>query len=88
MTVLDQDLMALVELVQEDKSVVIPLTERDLSPVLGLMGGHLAGQIPVMGWEPDLMQMGDLSEIQHKTVTHLGQAEILMAGKDHKIQQD
>ena len=88
MTVLDQDLMALVELGQEDKSVVIHLTERDLSPVLGLMEGHLAGQIPVMGWELDLMQMGDQSENHRKTVTHLDQAEILMAGKDHKIQQD
>ena len=88
MKVLDLDLMALVELVQEDKSVVIPLTERDLSPVLGLMEGHLAGQIPVVGWEPDLMQMGDQSENQLKTVTHLVQAEILMEGKDHKIQQE
>ena len=43
MKVLDLDLMALVELVQEDKSVVILLTERDLSQVLGLMEGHLAG---------------------------------------------
>ena len=43
MTVLDQDLMALVELGQEDKSLVIHLTERDLRLVLGMMEGHLAG---------------------------------------------
>ena len=76
------------ELGQGDNSVGIPLTERDLSLVLGLMEGHLVGQILVMVWEQDLTQMGDQLENQHKTVTHLDQAEILMAGKDHKIQQD
>ena len=88
MKVLDLDLMALVDLDQEDKSVVIHLTERDLSLVLGLMEGHLAGQIHVMGWEPDLMQMGDQSENHHKTVTHLVQAKILLGGRDLKIQQE
>ena len=76
------------ELGQGDNLVVIPLTERDLSPVLGLMEGHLVGQIPVMDWGQNLMQMGDQSENQHKIVTHLDQAEILMARKYHKIQQD
>ena len=88
MIMLDQDLMALMELGQGDNSVGIPLTERDLSLVLGLMEGHLVGQILVMVWEQDLTQMGDQSENQDKTVTHLDQAEILLGGKDHKIKQD
>ena len=52
------------------------------------MEDQLVGQVPVTAWEQYLMQMGDQSENHHTTVTHLVQAEILMEGKDHKIQQE
>ena len=53
MTVLDQDLMALMELGQGDNSVGIHLTERDLSLVLGLMKGRLKGWIRRLALEQD-----------------------------------
>ena len=41
------------ELGQGDNSVGIPLTERDLSMVLGLMKGHLKGWIRRLALEQD-----------------------------------
>ena len=67
--------------------VILP-TERDPSQVWGLMEDHLVGQVPETAWEQYLMQMGDQSENHQKTVTHLVQAEILLGGRDLKIQQE